>query len=335
MQKLEVYQSLWGMELRCPNLPERSREESFQMVAQAGFDGMCIDPSVGEIPDFLPLADLYKEFDLGCMVNAFPHTPDDMQPILKLGADFNACMVNVISGVMPIRPEEAVCVVRRWMIEARNINMPLLFETHRDSLLNDLYFTLQLMDLVPEMRLCADLSHFVVDRELRSPIPERDQGYITSVLNRSDCFQGRIASREQIQIQINFPQHQEWVEMFKGWWTEGMRAWRKRNSDDATLVFLCEFKHLKRIQDGRTFQRRISASASMMLRQLPSFFDHDHDYDHDHVAQNRIHPASRGGGKILGQVLGLKAQLLEVFLAHLRGRATAEFGVCRSCVRSW
>jgi len=240
MQKLEVFQSLWGMELRCPNLPERSREESFRMVAQAGFDGMCIDPSVGEIPEFLPLADLYKEFDLGCMVNAFPHTPDDMQPLLNLGTDFNACMVNVISGVMPIRPEEAVCVVRRWMTEARNINMPLLFETHRDSLLNDLYFTLQLMDLVPEMRLCADLSHFVVDRELRSPLPERDQGYITSVLNRSDCFQGRIASREQVQIQINFPQHQEWVEMFKGWWTQGMRAWRKRNSDDATLVFLCE-----------------------------------------------------------------------------------------------
>lgn len=240
MQKLEIYQSLWGMELRSPHVPERTPEESFAMVAEAGFDGMCIDPSAAEIPEMRALHRLYREFELGSMVNAFPYSEDDMQPLLEFAKDFDACMVNVISGVMPIRPEDAVPVVRRWMQEAEDRNMPLLFETHRDGLLNDMYFTLQLMDLVPEMRLCADLSHFVVDRELRAPVPERDREYISSILDRSDCFQGRVASREQVQVAINFPQHQEWVEIFKGWWKEGMRAWRQRNADDATLVFLCE-----------------------------------------------------------------------------------------------
>jgi hypothetical protein len=149
-------------------------------------------------------------------------------------------MVNVISGVMPIRPEDAVATVRQWIGEAQDIGMPLLFETHRDGLLNDMYFTLQLMELVPEMRLCADLSHFVVDRELRAPVPDRDQEYIRSILDRSDCFQGRVASREQVQVAINFPQHQEWVAIFKDWWQYGMHEWRRRNADDATLVFLCE-----------------------------------------------------------------------------------------------
>jgi len=240
MQKLEIYQSLWGMELRSPHVPERTSEESFAMVAEAGFDGMCIDPSAAEIPEMRALHRLYREFELGSMVNAFPYSEDDMQPLLEFAKDFDACMVNVISGVMPIRPEDAVPVVRRWMQEAEDRNIPLLFETHRNGLLNDMYFTLQLMDLVPEMRLCADLSHFVVDRELRAPVPERDREYISSILDRSDCFQGRVASREQVQVAINFPQHQEWVEIFKGWWKEGMRAWRQRNADDATLVFLCE-----------------------------------------------------------------------------------------------
>jgi hypothetical protein len=152
----------------------------------------------------------------------------------------NACTVNVISGVMPIRPEDAVPVVRRWMREAALRELPLLFETHRDSLLNDLYYTLQLMQLVPEMRLCADLSHFVVDREMRIPISDRDQQYISSILARSDCFQGRVANREQVQVQINFPQHQQWVQVFKDWWREGMQGWRQRNTEDAELVFLCE-----------------------------------------------------------------------------------------------
>ena len=240
MQKLDIYQSLWGMEQRSPHEAERTMEENFRMVRDAGFDGMCIDPAVEEIPKLRPLREFYRDYELGCMVNAFPHHEQDMLPLLEFAGEFDACMVNVISGVMPIRPEDAVPVVRRWMQEAGQQCMPLLFETHRDSLLNDLYFTLQLIELVPDMRLCADLSHFVVDRELRAPVPERDQRYIATILERSDCFQGRIASREQVQVPISFPQHQQWVEIFRGWWKQGMRAWRQRNGADATLVFLCE-----------------------------------------------------------------------------------------------
>ena len=240
VQKLEVFQSLWGMELRNPRLTERSKYEAFSMIAAAGFDGACLDPSVAEIPQCREYTHLFSEHDLKVMVNAFPYSVDDLAPILDFAVELNASLVNVISGVMPIRPADAVNDVRRWIAEADDRNIPLLFETHRDSLLNDLYFTLQLLDLVPEMRLCADLSHFVVDREMRAPIGERDRAHIRSILNRSDCFQGRIASREQVQIQIDFPQHQQWVEIFRGWWKEGMRAWRKRNDDDATLIFLCE-----------------------------------------------------------------------------------------------
>ena len=240
MQKLDIYQSLWGMELRHPKVPERTDEESFALVAEAGFDGMCLDPAVAEIPQNRARQALFEKYGLGCMINAFPYSPDDMQALLDFATSMGACLVNVISGVTPIKPEDAVPVVRRWIDEAEVRRMPLLFETHRDGLLNDLYFTLQLMELVPEMRLCADLSHFVVDRELRAPVPEQDQKYIRSVLERSDCFQGRIANREQVQIQIDFQQHQQWVEIFKGWWKEGMRLWRQRNDKDATLIFLCE-----------------------------------------------------------------------------------------------
>ncbi len=240
MQKLEIYQSLWGMQLRHPRTAERTDEAAFALVAEAGFDGMCLDPSVEEIPQNLARRSLFKKHGLGCMVNAFPGRPDDMQPLLDFAAGMDARIVNVISGVMPLRPEDAVGVVRQWIGEAEARRIPLLFETHRDSLLNDLFFTLQLIELLPEMRLCADLSHIVVDRELRAPVPDRDQQFIRTVLARSDCFQGRIANREQVQIQIDFRQHRQWVEIFKGWWKEGMRLWRQRNDADATLIFLCE-----------------------------------------------------------------------------------------------
>jgi len=240
MQKLEMYQSLWGMELRNPRLAERSAQEAFGMVAEAGFDGMCIDLGADEIEQFQSYQTYYGQHGLGCMVNAFPGRVGDLRPLLELAREFSACMVNVIGGVMPLTVAGAVPLIYRWMEEAERQRMPLLFETHRDGLLNDLFYTLQVLDSVPEMRLCADLSHFVVDREFRSPLPEIDEARIQQVLARSDCFQGRIASREQIQVQIEFPQHREWVEIFRGWWKDGMRLWRARNAGDATLRFLCE-----------------------------------------------------------------------------------------------
>ena len=240
MQKLEVFQSLWGMEQRIPDTPEPSMHDNFCKVAEAGFDGMCIDLGADEIDQLKEASQYYEKYGLRCMVNAFPERMKDLRSVLQFAKDFDACMVNVIGGVMPITIAGAIPVIYRWMEDADRVGIPLLFETHRDGLLNDLYYTLQVIDSVPELRICADLSHFVVDREFRSPIPGVDQEYIHRVLERSDCFQGRIANREQVQIQIDFPQHQQWVRIFKDWWKQGMRLWRNRNDDDATLVFLCE-----------------------------------------------------------------------------------------------
>ncbi|NCF62538.1 MAG: sugar phosphate isomerase/epimerase [Gammaproteobacteria bacterium] len=239
-QKLEVYQSLWAMELRQPGRQERSMEENFRMVAQAGYHGLCIDPAVHEIDDFLKLKPLYRDFGLKCMVNAFPARVEEMPRLLELANELGASLVNAIGQVMPLTVEEGVPVIRQWMRDAEQAGLSLLFETHRDCTLNDLYYALQLIEAVPEMRLCADLSHYVIDREMRIPLSDIDRDYMHRILERSDCFQGRVANREQIQVQIDFPQHQHWVEQFKSWWAEGIGMWRKRNQDDATLVFLCE-----------------------------------------------------------------------------------------------
>lgn len=228
------------MERRQPGIPEASAEENFRRVAEAGYDGICLDPAAGEADVCRKLKPLFEHHGLGCMINAFPYCDDDMMVLFDLAEALEARQVNAISGIMPIRPEEAAPYVQRWIDEAQSRGITLLFETHRDSLLNDLYFTLQLIELVPEMRLCADLSHFVLDREMRAPISATDQAHINTLLGRSDCFQGRVANREQIQVQIDFPQHQEWVGIFRDWWRAGIQSWRERSAGDATLIFLCE-----------------------------------------------------------------------------------------------
>lgn len=239
-QKLKVYQSRWAMELRRPDGVERSDEEAFEMVAEAGFDGMCLDLGASEIDVAKATLPLFRKHGLGCMINAFPNTLADLQPVLDMAKEFEADYVNIIGQVMPFTVEEGETVVRHWMAMADRAGVPILFETHRNCITNDLFYTLQLMDRVPNMPICADLSHYIVDREFWFPIREGDQALIRRILERADSFQGRIAGREQVQLQIDFPQHQKWVNQFKAWWAEGFRSWKARHGADDTMIFLTE-----------------------------------------------------------------------------------------------
>jgi hypothetical protein len=238
--RLAVYQSLWAMELRRPDGKERSLEESVEMVAAAGFDGMAIDLGAADLPIVMKARPLLERHRLGCILIAFPKTVAALRPVLLTAKEIGAPFVNVIGQVMPVSVEGAIPVIRRFIEIAEEIGVPIQFETHRNCITNDLLSTLQLLDAVPEMAVSADLSHYVVGRELAWPITAESEEWIRRILHRAGSFQGRVASRQQIQLPLGFPQHRKWLELFLRWWEAGFRAWRARSGSDATLNFLCE-----------------------------------------------------------------------------------------------
>ena len=240
MPKLDIYQSLWAMELRRPDGKERAIEESFAMIAEAGYKGVCIDLAAGDLDKARKAVPLFKKHNLGCLLNAFPRTIDDLRPVLHFAKDMGSQFVNIIDQLMPISVDGMIGVIRERMAMSRQEGMPILYETHRACLTNDLFDTLRLVDAIPELRLCGDLSHFLVDREFRYPVSEDDHKLMYRILDRCDSLQGRVASREQVQVQVTFPQHQKWFDVFAHWWEYGMHGWLKRAKPDDTMIFLCE-----------------------------------------------------------------------------------------------
>jgi len=237
MQTLEVFQSMWAMERRRPDGLEWSLEEKLEMIAAAGYDGVDVvasDPIAGRIGPLL------ERHGLAATVTAFPKSVPDLEPAIGLARDLGARHLNIIGQVYPVTIEAGTACVRGWLRLCDRADLPVTIETHRDSITTDLLYSLQLMDAVPEMRLSADLSHFVVAREFGWPISDEVRAQITLVLQRADAFQGRVASREQVQLPVGFPQHRDWFELFLGWWEEGFRLWRAGAAADARLNFLCE-----------------------------------------------------------------------------------------------
>lgn len=237
MPVLEVFQSMWAMERRRPDELEWSPEEKVAMIAEAGYDGVDV---VSSDPIAANIGPLLRKAGLAATVTAFPKAVDDLQPAIELAQSLEARRLNIIGQVYPFTVEDGARYVRAWLEAGARAGLPVTIETHRDCITTDMLYTLQLMDAVPEMRLCADLSHFVVAREFSWPIQDEVHALIQKVMDRSDAFQGRIASREQIQLQISFPQHQKWFELFQGWWRRGFQSWRKRASTNDRLNFLCE-----------------------------------------------------------------------------------------------
>ncbi|MCY3726555.1 MAG: sugar phosphate isomerase/epimerase [Rhodobacteraceae bacterium] len=236
---LKVYTSLWSMRPHDNTGEVLELDQICAKVAEAGYDGLAIDLGAGDVKLAMEVYPYITQNNLTPLIVAFPKSVESLSDTLKMAKDFGAPFVDVIGQVMPISVKGMIPIIRTWLEMADRIGMPIQFETHRNCITNDLYPTLELLDAIPEMDMCADLSHYVVDREFWFPLSDRDLSLITRILNRSQSFQGRVASRQQIQLQLDFPQHQKWVRLFQDWWYEGLVSWRKRNKSGDCL-FLCE-----------------------------------------------------------------------------------------------
>jgi hypothetical protein len=258
MRRLKVYTSLWAMQPHDPTGMKLPFDQVCEMVAGAGFDGMAIDLGASDVAVAHAVRPHMQRVGLTPLIVAFPKTIESLEDTLHMARDFGAPFVDVIGQVMPLAINDMVPVIETWMGMADRIGQPIQFETHRNCITNDLYVTLQLLDRIPGMRICADLSHYVVDREFWFPLSAHDMGLMSRILQRSDSFQGRVASRQQIQLQLHFPQHQKWVNLFKGWWREGLADWRARNPT-GDCIFVCELgppEYAMTGPDGREMSNR-------------------------------------------------------------------------------
>jgi hypothetical protein len=237
-QQLRILQSLWAMERRLKHEPEWPLQTQLVMIRDAGFDGAgvrFIDPDFAdEATRFL------RAHGMIWQAQCYPKSVDDLKPVLELVAKLGADHVNLQPDVRPYRLADCIPLLEGWRRLGEEAQVAVNIETHRDRMTTDLLFTLQLLDCFPDLRLTADLSHYLVGREFAWPVDDTNHAMIHRILDNSWAIHGRIASREQVQISFRFPQHQNWLDLFLGWWEYAIRSWKKRADPDATLTFLCE-----------------------------------------------------------------------------------------------
>lgn len=238
MQKLVVLQSLWAMERRHADGFEPSFEANTGRIADAGFNG--ISAHWTDRAEVRRMAGLLRVTGMVAEGVCFPKTVDDLKPVLDIATEFNVHHTNLQADVRPRRLDDAVALVEGWHRLAEQVDFPVYVETHRDRLTTDLFFTLDVLDRFPQLKLLADLSHYLVGREFAYPVSDEDHALVHRILDSCWAFHGRVASREQVQIEISSLHHKPWLDLFMGWWEYGFRSWRQRSGQDGVMSFTCE-----------------------------------------------------------------------------------------------
>jgi hypothetical protein len=208
------------------------------MIAQAGFNG--VSTSYASRDDVRRLSGLLRPLGLQAEGQCFPSTVDDLQPILEIATEFGVHHIDLQPDVRPRRLDDALKLIDGWTRLAEQVDFPVYIETHRDRMTTDLHFTLDLLDARPDLKLLGDISHYLVGREFALPVSDENHADMHRILDHSWAFHGRVASREQVQIEISFEPHRIWVDLFLDWWSYGFASWQRRAGPDDTLVFTCE-----------------------------------------------------------------------------------------------
>ena len=245
-QHLVTYQSLWAMEGLPIEAPGAwSLDEQLELIAGAGFDGVSLSSGFGGDDAELPgIADRARAAGLRVYLAARPPGPD-VRSTVETATTIDADFVVLCGNAFPLTVAEGVDLVGGWWGVADDAGVTIHLETHRGTITNDLHYTLALIDQLPDVQLSADLSHYVVAHgmdELMFASARRDEllSMISTVLERSVSFQGRVASANQVQLQLGFPGAAPWVQLFRDWWRQGFTSWRARSGPDDEGVFICE-----------------------------------------------------------------------------------------------
>ena len=116
-----------------------------------------------------------------------------------------------------------------------SVRIPLYVETHRATLTQDLWRTLQLVERFPEIRFNGDFSHWYTGHDMASGDFETKLDLLAPVLERVRYLHGRIGTSGCIQVDVGDgrPDDDVPVTHFRAFWISAFAGFLATADDDA------------------------------------------------------------------------------------------------------
>src|SRR5579862_4700849 len=224
---LAFSQSLWALIGR-----ESRIELSLEQACHEGFTYI----EVGLREDRLSVTEaLLKKFPLKLIAQGWATTLSEAVLFFARASQLGAVALNLHLGhaYMPLR--EAVSLIGHVQRQAESFGVPLLLETHRGHLTQDLFRTAELLQYLPEAAIALDVSHYIVAGERLGGSEQLFQKHMFPLLKRTALVHGRISNGQSVQVSIHDPFAS--IATIESLWSRAMRFWLADAPPDAEFVF--------------------------------------------------------------------------------------------------
>ena len=227
--KLLIMKSLWGM--------TGSLQEQIERIAAAGYDG--IEHYQPEPKDRPLLKKLLRKHRLGFVGMVFTHGPDHAKSFREQAEgllSYHPISLTTHTGTDSMPTGKAVSLFRDLVRIEKDLKIPVGHETHRGRILFTPWTTAQMLRAVPDLKLCADFSHWccVCESYLDDNVDPADMDL---AINRTIHIHTRVGYPEGPQVPD--PRAAEWQDALhkhEAWWKRMLKARKKSGAKVATIT---------------------------------------------------------------------------------------------------
>lgn len=207
--KVKLFKCDWGMEYIGPP------EKRLAQYKAAGYDGVeCAN--IGMEPE--AFADTCDELGLAYIAMVFSADPASFKTQLDQVLRARPMLINCHPGCDYFTFEQGCDYFKAVMDIAAEVDTPVVYETHRRRCLYAPWTTARYLEAIPELRICADFSHFTTVAECAlDESPYRD--FLELAISRTDHIHARVGYSHGPQVPD--PRVGEgliWTELFESWW---------------------------------------------------------------------------------------------------------------------
>jgi hypothetical protein len=153
-------------------------------------------------------------------------------------AQYDCVTVHVGTGIED--DDVAYRLVEAVLRASEKHDIPLFIETHRATITDDIWRTVQLVKKFPEIRFNGDFSHWYAGHEMVYGDIEAKWQFMQPVFDRVRFIHARIANPGCIQVDVGDGANQTYVEHFKQMWTRSFVGFLKSAKPGDCICFTPE-----------------------------------------------------------------------------------------------
>lgn len=173
--------------------------------------------------------------DLGLVPTTFAihPTPGGLVEQARRWADLGFACCTVLLGTGLDDDDQAARLVDEVLQASATASIPLYVETHRATVTQDIWRTLQLVERFPDLRFNGDLSHWYTGHELAHGDFDATVELLAPVLRRVRYLHGRIGTSGCMQVDVgDGTGHQPHLAHFRTLWGAAMAGFIATAADD-------------------------------------------------------------------------------------------------------